>query len=130
MHVQRVKPTVNESHRFGQGKNSNLFFICNNCAMLRTPENDCLRTVDLLHGGCILSATARHFVVQRSTVRMWYKQFQDIGSVTDLPRRGHSQVTSSWQDHYIIVLRNRLLPATVTAGNIPALRRISSDTIR
>src|ERR1700729_3476231 len=41
-------------------------------------------------------------------------------------------MTCHEQDVYIVLshLRNRRLPATITAGTIPGLRRISSDTVR
>ena len=100
--------------------------------MPRTLQNDRLRAIGMTQGGRTLSATARHFGVQRSTVRMWWTHFQITGSVADLPRRGSPRVTSARQDRYIVSshLRNRLLPATITAGNIPGLRRISADTVR
>ena len=49
--------------------------------MPRTPKNDCLRTVGIHQEGSMLSASARHFGVQCSTVRMWYRWFQDTGAL-------------------------------------------------
>lgn len=50
----------------------------------------------------------------------------------DPPRSARPRVTTQHQDRYITVThrRNRFLPATVTAGTVPGLKRMSSGTIR
>ena len=101
MHVHAAKPIVSKSDMTCRGENTNFVFICCNCAMPRTPEHDRLRAVGMLQGGSTLSATARHFGVQRSTVSMWWTHFQNTGTTTDLPRHGRARVTSAqhWHHH-------------------------------
>jgi transposase-like protein len=100
--------------------------------MPRTSVNDRLRAVGMIQGGASISAIARQFGVERLTVRRWLTNFQLQGNVTDLPRSGRPRITTPQQDRYILLthLRNRHLPATVTARNIPGLRVISAVTVR
>ena len=91
--------------------------------MSRTPENNRLSAVHMLQARSRLSATARQFGVQWSTSNV----------VEPLPKYGkHCWPAPDWSFHsktlptktVLSHLRNRLLPATITADNIPGLHGI------
>ena len=100
--------------------------------MPRASKNDRHRAMGMLQAERSISATARQFNVHRSTLRVWLTRFLNTGSVSDLPRRGRGRVTTAGQDRFIVLchLRNRFQPATVTAREIPGVRRISDSTVR
>ena len=100
--------------------------------MPRLSEGERCRIVGMLQGGASVSATARHFGVTRTTVRLWNQRYEATGMVADLQRSGRPRVTTPQQDRFIVVrhLRNRFQPSTVTARTIRGLRRITSNTVR
>lgn len=132
MHVQTKKGSQMKFCDIGSQENTSFSLVERNTAMPRTSENDRLRAVGMLQAGSSVSATARRFNVQRSTLRVWWARFQGTGSVSDLPGRGRGRVTTARQDRFILLthLRNRFQPATVTAREIPGARRISDSTVR
>ena len=100
--------------------------------MPRLSEGERCRLVGMLQGGASVFATARHFGVTRTTVRLWNQRYRATGTVADLQRSGRPRVTTPQQDRFIILrhLWNRFQPSTVTARTIPGLRRITSNRLR
>ena len=94
--------------------------------MSKTPEQDSLRAVGTLQVRSMLSATSRRFGVQCLISWVWWSFHQNKGNIVDLPRCGHLRVTSPYPDWCIVLShqKDRLLPAIVTAANIPGLHQI------
>ena len=99
--------------------------------MPRLNETDRWRAVGMIEAGVRHTDVARQFGVHQNTVDAWWRRYQQFGITRDRFRSGRPRVTSNHQDTYIRVvhLRDRLRTATLTARNIPGLRRIRPRTV-
>ena len=100
--------------------------------MLWLNETDRWRAVGMIEVGVRDIDITRQFGVHRNTVDTLWRGYQQFGTNGDRSRSGRPRVTSNRQDTYIRVvhLRERLRNSTLTARNIPDLRRISPRTVR
>ena len=72
MHVKNEKDSQLKFGDVGSQENTSFYLVERNTAMLRASENDRLRVVEMLQAGRSVSATARQFNRQRSTLRAWF----------------------------------------------------------
>lgn len=86
----------------------------------------------LLRAGETQTEVARHFNVSQSTISRLLSRFQETGAVTDRPRSGRPRVTTAVEDRFMRLrhLRNRFISASSTVQSMPAVRRISDQTVR
>ena len=99
--------------------------------MPRTSLNQRFRALGMLNSGASVSAATGQFGVSGQPVRWWLHHYQTTATVSDPPRSARPRVTTQHQDRYITVThrRSRFQPATVTAGTVPGLKRMSSGTV-
>ena len=85
-----------------------------------------------LQAGESQNEVARTLNDNQSTISRLWNIFQQTGSTNDHQRSGRPRITTPGQDRYIRVfhLRNRIVVVSTTAAELPALRRISSQTVR
>ena len=88
--------------------------------------------VGRLQAGQSQSHVARELNVAQSTISRLWARFQATGSVDDQPRAGRPRGTTAAQDRLIRLrhLRNRFLPASATAQELPGPRRVTDQTVR
>ena len=102
--------------------------------MPRIPAHLRERAIGMLNSGTPTEQVAAHVGSSVQAVRSLRRRFTQTGSTADLPRSGRPRVTTRAQDRYILSqhLRNRFLPATVTAAVTPGTHnpRISAQTVR
>ena len=102
--------------------------------MPRLRQNERDRAVGMVQAGMRHIDVAEHFGVSRLTKVRLMSRVRATGETSDRPRSGRPKVTTLRQDRQIrlIHLRNRFLPATVTANRIPGRHnpRISAQTVR
>ena len=103
-------------------------------SMPRIPAHLRERAIGMLNSGTPTEQVAAHVGSSVQAVRSLRRRFTQTGSTADLPRSGRPRVTTRAQDRYILSqhLRNRFLPATVTAAVTPGTHnpRISAQTVR
>lgn len=89
------------------------------------------RALGMLQANMSVSAVARTFGCTRATIYSLQRRVQQTGSTQDLPRAGRPRVTTAQEDRYIRLshLRNRFMPATITAATIPR-RPVTAQTVR
>ena len=102
--------------------------------MPRLRQNERDRAVGMVQAGMRHIDVAAHFGVSRLTIVRLMSRVRATGATADRPRSGRPKVTTLHQDRQmrLIHLRNRFLPATVTANRIPGRHnpRISAQTVR
>jgi len=88
------------------------------------------RAILMLQVGQTQRQVARHFGCSVKTINHLWQRFNQTGTTSDHPRSGRPRVTTPREDRRIRLLhfRNRFVPATVTARNLPG-RRISAQTV-
>ena len=89
------------------------------------------RAVGMLLAGRSIAEVGRTFACTRPTIYMLQRRLRQTGTTSDRPRSGRPKVTMPREDRLIRLahLRNRFLPATVTATTIPR-RPVSPRTVR
>ena len=99
--------------------------------MSRPTENQRLRAIGMLQGGLAQNIVARHFGVHRNTIQSLLRRFRQSGNTRNRQRSDRSLVTSRQHDSHIrlVHLWDRFQTSSLTTGNIPGLRRISSRTV-
>ena len=102
--------------------------------MPRLRREESLRALGMLQAGVSLSAAARQFRCNVSTISRLRSRYQATGSAEDRPRRGRQRVTTPAQDMQMVRqhLQDRFRPATRTAAGTPGRNqpRISPSTVR
>ena len=85
----------------------------------------------MLLAGRSIAEVARTFACTRPTIYMLQRRLRQTGTTSDRPRSVRPKVTTPREDRMIRLapLRNRFLPATVTATTIPR-RPVSPRTVR
>lgn len=85
--------------------------------MPRLSENERNQAIGLLLGGWTAVAVAGHFGCSRQTIQNLLSRYVATGTVRDRQRPGRARATTLRTDRVITLthLRNRFLPATVTA---------------
>ena len=85
-----------------------------------------------LQAGESFGTVARHLNVHKTTISRLWSRYNNTNSTNDRQRSGRPRITTPAQDRYIRVhhLRNRQAIPTVTATQVPGLRRVSAQTIR
>lgn len=102
--------------------------------MPRLSEPERNQAIGMLRAGMTAREVARRFNVHECTVCRLHTRFRQTHVVSDRPRSGRPRVTTAEQDRHIRLthLRNRQLPATLTAEQTPGTHnnRISDQTVR
>lgn len=102
--------------------------------MPRLSEAERNRAVGMVQAGMHQNEVANRFGVSRLTISRLMSRLMATGSTNDRPRSGRPRETTARQDRQIRLghLRNRFIPATVTANRIVGRRnyRISAQTVR
>ena len=102
--------------------------------MPRLRQNQRERAIGMLTGGMSQRRVARNLGVHVSTISRLWSRYDETGSTVDRPRAPRPRVTTPQQDRHIRLqhLRNRFLPATVTAAQTRGRHqnRISDQTVR
>ena len=83
----------------------------------------------MLESWTSVSATGRQLGASSLAVGLWLHCYQTTGTVSDLPH-SWSSLNNDPAAAMVAHLWSRFLPATVTGGTIPGLRRISSGTVK
>ena len=101
--------------------------------MPRIPQNMRERAIGMMQAGKRTIDIARQLGTSARTIRRLRERFNTTGETKDRPRSGRPRVTTRGQDRYIVTshLRDRFLPASVTARNTPGTHnnRISGKTV-
>lgn len=110
-------------------------FICRRKAVLKMPRlsaADRNIAIGRVQAGESFGTVARHLNVHKTTISRLWSRYNNFNLTNDRPRSGRPRITTPLQDRYIRVhhLRNRHALPTVTATQIPGLRRVSAQTIR
>lgn len=102
--------------------------------MARLSQIERERAIGMLTSGMTQRRVARTLGVHVSTISRLWNRYNETGHTEDRPRAPRSRVTTPQQDRHIRLqhLRNRFLPATVTAAQTRGRRqdRISDQTVR
>ena len=98
---------------------------------MRLTQDQRNRAVGMLHANMTVANVARFFGCTRATIYTLQRRFRQTGTTQDRQRSGRPRVTTPQEDRYIRLthLRNRFLPATVTAAGMQR-RRVHAQTIR
>ena len=85
--------------------------------MPRLREAERNQAIGMIQAGASYVDVSRTFNCSRNTIHELVKRYRLTGDVRDRPRSGRPRATSQRDDQYITLthLRNRFLPATVTA---------------
>ena len=85
-----------------------------------------------IQAGESFGTVARHLNVHRTTISRLWNRYRQFHATEDRPRSGRPRITTPAQDHFIRLthLRNRQATPTVTATQVPGMRRVSAQTIR
>jgi len=89
------------------------------------------RAIGMFQIGQKQRQVARHFGCSVKTINHLWQRFNQTETTTDRPRSVRPRVSTPREDRRIrlLHLRNRFVPATVTARNLPGCR-ISAQTVR
>jgi len=102
--------------------------------MPRLRQNERERAVGMVQAGMRHEDVANQFGCSKLTITRLMSRVRQTGGTADRPRSGRPRVTSERQDRHIrlIHLRNRFIPATITAAQTPGRHnpRISPQTVR
>ena len=111
--------TPSSYHLLHSTDNKKLFFVAKrlHLAMPRLSEDERNQAIGMLSAGSMVNNVAHHFGCSRQTIRNLVNRFNITGSVRDRARPGRVRATTLRTDRVITLthLRNRFLPATVTA---------------
>ena len=100
--------------------------------MPRLSENDRNQAVGMHTAGMSVNNIVLHFGCSRQTIHNLRTRYATTGEVRDRPRSGRPRATSGRDDRFITVthLRNRFIPATVTARQLGVLAQMIRNRLR